>query len=326
MDCSAKVRIKRLISVTQSNDFDCIIAGIFELYRILLCIWPLYHHGFFLIRENGTFTYPQLTVDFFFIISGFFLISSMRKLKKENIWIGTKKLMFSRLTPILSPLLACIVFNALCMILFIRSDIFNTLFINFRYWWYILYLVLGIALLFFAFRLIKNEKLYIIFLVALLITMGVFHYFLEIREFFIYEFTYMARTFACLSLGMLFSYLPKWSPKKFNVNAVIVAILVPFMIYLAYAPKNYLICLCMIALFAVLTYFSSNVNLNGKTFNLLGKMSSRMYVYMSFVSMLCVLGFDNCVMLFIIDICLSILDLLINYYYKKYNIYNNLAI
>lgn len=278
----------------------------------------MYFHGFFFVEYGEAFSVAQLTVDFFFVLSGFFLISSMQKLKKDKPLLGAWELSFSRLKPISFALFFATAFNAVCIILFIRDDILGVLFTNFCYWWYILYLMVGIAVFYLLFRAIKSKKTYAIFLVGIILSMSVFHYAMEEKGFFIYEFTYLARTFSCLAVGMLCSYLPKWKPKKFNFNAIFVAILFPLMLYLAHGQKTYFIRVLMVGLFAGLVYFSANVNVGGKIFIILGKLSARMYVYMSFVSMLAVLGVTYCKLLFIIDLFVSILDLLFSSYYKKY--------
>ena len=283
----------------------------------------MYAHNFFFFKDNhGAFPDAPLTVDFFFVISGFFLISSMQKLRNEKPLIGAWKLMLSRLKPISFSMFFAVAFNAVCMILFIRADYIDVLFTNFCYWWYILYLVIGIAIFYLVFRLIKKRFAYAVFLAVLIVCMGAFHYVMEIGIFDIYPLPYVARTFACIAVGALCSYIPKWKPKKFNYNALFVAVLIPTIFYLTYIPKEYWLRIDLIVLFATLVYFSTNVNVGGKFFDIIGKLSSRMYVYMAFISMICVLGTTNHRFLFIVDLFIAVLDLLFNTYYEKYKILN----
>lgn len=300
--------------------------SLLELYRIFLCFWAMYHHEFFIVAKNEAFPVAQLTVDCFFIISGFFLIKSMQKYKDEHPLVGAGKLIYSRLKPISFPMLVAVIFNAICMALFIRSDFFEVLFTNFQYWWYVLFLLVGIGVLYLAYRLIKYTKGYAIFLVVLMLGMGVFHYLMEELGLFIYEFTYLARTFSCLAVGMLCSYIPKWLPKRFNINIPLVIVLAGVVFYLAYAQKEYWMRILLIVLFACLVYFTANINLSSKILDIVGKMSTRMYIYFAFVSMLCVLGVTDCRLLFVIDIFLATLDLLFTTYYKKYKALKNTTI
>lgn len=292
--------------------------GLLELYRLFFCFWVMHHHEFFFFENNGEFSVAPLAVDFFFILSGFFLLQSMRKLSEEKPLIGAGKLMWSRLKPMSFSLLIATSFNAVCMILFIREDILGVLWTNFHYWWYLLYMVIAIGVLYLLFRCIKKEKWYVVFLAVLALSMGVFHYAMENHNFFIYEFTFVARAFGCLALGMLCSYIPKWKPEKFNYSILFVVVLVPLTGYLAYAEKDYWISLSMIALFTALIYFTSNIHFGGKFFDVIGKMSTRMYVYMTFVSMLHVLGWAHDRLLFVIDVFLASMDVMISHYYQKF--------
>ena len=300
--------------------------SLLELYRIFLCFWAMYAHDFFILERSEAFSVAQLTVDFFYIISGYFLISTMRKLKNVNPFIGAGKLMIGRIKPIFFSMVFATAFNAVCMLLFIRADFWDVLFTNFRYWWFLLYLVISIGIIYLIYRLINNEKAFAIFLIVLTIAMGVLHYQMEEKGFFIYVFTYVARTFGCLAVGMLCSYLPKWKPKVFNVNIVLVAVLFGVVFYLAYAEKEYWTRILMIGLFACLVYFTTNVNFSCKVLDVIGTMSTRMYVYFAFVSMLCVLGVTDCRLLFTINVFLSTMDLLLTQYYKKYKALKNATI
>ncbi|MBE7079883.1 MAG: hypothetical protein E7371_01440 [Clostridiales bacterium] len=295
--------------------------GLLELYRLFFCFWVMYYHEFFFFENPGDekiFSIARLAVDFFFILSGFFLLSSMRKLKEEKVFAGAGKLMWSRLKPMTFSLLIATAFNAVCMALFIREDIPGVLLTNFRYWWYLLYMVLAIGILYLVFRWVKNEKGYAVFLAVLALVMGGLHYAMENHGFFIYEFTFVARTFGCLALGMLLSYIPKWKPKKFNYNILFVVVLVPLTVYLAYIKKDYWLSLTMLGVFMALIYFTSNINVGGKFCDAVGQLSVRMYIYMAFVSMLHVLGWAHDRLLFILDGCLATMDVMLSHYYRKF--------
>ena len=157
-----------------------------------------------------------------------------------------------------------------------------------------------------------------VFLAVLAVSMGVFHYAMDNHGFFIYEFTFVARTFGCLALGMLCSYIPKWIPKKFNYNILITAGLIALTGYMAYIPKDYWLSICMILVFMALIYFTSNINAGCKACDVVGQLSVRMYIYMTFVSMLHVLGWAHDRLLFIIDVCLATMDLVLSHYYRKF--------
>ncbi len=318
---------KRIISVTillknatkgRKRKMEKKRNGLLELYRLFFCFWVMHHHDFFFFKNNGGFSDALLAVDFFFILSGFFLIRSMRKTQSELPLKGMIKLVWSRLKPITFALCFVGIFNLICIALFIRADLFGVLFEVFRYWWYVLYLSVSIGLFYLLYRWVKNEKVFAIILAGIALSMGVFHYMLEERNVFIYEFTFIARAFGYISIGMLFSYIPKWRTGKVNVSTLITLLLIPTVFCFAYYEKTYWIWLIMMALYALLVYFTSNISFNGKLFDIIGQMSAKMYVYMAFVSMLNVMGLSNHRLLFLIDVALSALDVLLSHYYRKY--------
>lgn len=293
--------------------------GLLEIYRLIFCFWVMSCHDFFfLLNTTSAFSYAHLAVDFFFILSGFFLMNSMRKRKDEKLIKGTFKLLFQKLKPLLFTMGFIFIFNMLCVGFFIREDLFDVLFEVFRYWWYILYLVVAISVFYLIYRAVRKEFIFIIIISILAVIMGIFHYEVDQNDFLINWFTFLARTFGCISLGILISYIPHFKTRKFNINIIFVILIIPILFFFAYNEKTYLIRLIMITLFCCLVYFSSNINVTGKAFDIIGMLSVRMYLYMSFISMLDVLGVSNNRLLFIIDVFLSILDLCFYIYKNKY--------
>mgnify|MGYP003299111956 CR=1 FL=1 len=292
--------------------------GLLEIYRFILSFWPMYCHNFFFLENRGvTFSVPELAPDFFFVLSGFFLLNSFRKNTEEPTLLRMVKLVYGRAKPLLFSVCFIASFNFLCIGLFLRDDVFNSLFMMFRYWWYILYLLIALAIFFIIYKGIKNEKLFGVFLGALAVLMALLHYSIKHKGFLSYEFGFPARTFGCMAVGMLVSYIPKFKTKRFNISVIPVVILFSALMYLAYAEKDYIICLVMIVMFAALVYFSSNISVGGIVFDILGHLGTRMYLYMSFVTTLYLLGLTNHRILFVIDVALSVLDMLIYHYRKK---------
>lgn len=295
--------------------------GLLEIYRFLLAFMPLYYHNFFYLKRNyEIFSVPELAVDFFFMISGFFLMRSMRKLKEEKLFKGMGKIMFGRIKPMLYTIGFIVTFNLTCVALFFRDDhdYFNMLFRLFMYWWFVLYLVVAIGLLYLVYRLIKNEKGFAIFLAALAVSMAIIHYLQVEHGMFFSDIVFFTRTLGCTSAGILLSYVPSWKYKKFNIGIPIVIILLPTILYLYYNDKSFLLCLVIIALFAALIYFSSSIPVGGRVFDIIGQLSVRMYLYMALARMFRMLGFTDNRILFFIDIGAAITDLTVTLLIKRY--------
>lgn len=288
--------------------------GLFEVYRLILSFMPLYYHEFFFIERNyEIFEIPEMVIDFFFMISGFFLMSSMRKLKEEKLFTGMGKIMFGRVKPMIVTLALITVFDLISMIFFIKGEYIDILFELFKYWWYVLYLVVGIGLLYLVYRVLKSEKLFCIFLVLLAIGMAHLNYSVIYLEKLDIVWVFVSRAFGGLSAGILVSYIPKINFKKFNPSFLFVIVLVPALLYLQYNDKTFLISAVMIAMFAALMYFSSHISIGGAVFDFIGMLSVRMYLYMAFLTALRYFGITENKMLFSIDIAVSLIDTTITY-------------
>ena len=293
--------------------------GLLDIYRFILGFWVMFHHNFFFMESrDDIFSTAKLAVDFFFVISGYFLLRSMQKKRETRLHIGLKDLIWTRLKPLFFSICFISAFNFLCIGLFIREDILSKTFDIFRYWWYVLYLQIAAAIFYLLFKLIKSKWAFIVCLFVIALGMGILDYFIEMNGILIYELTFWTRTFGCIATGMLISYIPKWNCKKINLSIPIVIALVPTIFYLAYGDKDFFTCILMIVLFTALVYFSTNINLGGKVTDLMGQLSTRMYLYMSFITTIYFLGLTHHRILFVIDVALAIMDLIVSGYKKKY--------
>ena len=293
--------------------------GLLEIYRLILCFWPMYyHHFFFTERDYSRFTVAELSVDFFYVLSGFFLIQSMKKKSEESTFMGMLKMMYGRLRPMLFSICFISGFSLICVGLFVESDYLNTLFEIFKYWWFVLYLVIAVGVFYLLYRLVKNKAVFGVIMFILSLSMGIFHYHLAVRGFFIFEFTFVARTLGCIALGVLVSYIPAIKNKRLLISIPVVAVLFVALMYHAYSEKSYNMCIVMIVMFAFLVYFSSNIPVGGRVFDIMGKLGMRIYLYLPFITVIYYLGITHHRILFVLDITLAVLDLILDSYRTKY--------
>ena len=293
--------------------------GLLEIYRFILCFWPLYFHNYFLVRWDYTrFSVAELSVDFFFMLSGFFLLSAIRKLKDEKVFQGMIKLIYGRLKPMMITICFIVAFNLIGIAFFVRDDYFNVLHQLFMYWWFVLGLLIAIGLFYLIYRLLKSEKRFVIFLALLAAVAACVHYAVNVKGMLHYNVIYFTRTYGCISAGMLLSFIPKLRIKGFNFCIPIVALLIPLLFYLAYNKKNFFICILMILLFGALVYFSYNIPVGGKIFGFMGRLSVKIYLYMALLSMLYMLGLTDNKALFVINVTIAFMNTLLEYYRDKY--------
>ena len=293
--------------------------GLLEIYRLLLCFWPLYFHNFLFGRyDNIRFTTAELAVDFFFLLSGFFLLGALRKEKDSRLFAGLGRLIYSRLKPMLYTIGFIVAFNLVCVAIFVREDYLQVLFDLFKYWWFVLGLLIAIGLFYLFYRLFRSEKLFALFLVFVTILAASVHYIVNVKGMWHINFIYFTRTYGCISVGMLLSLIPRIKVGRFNYCIPIVAILIPTLLYLAYGKKNYYICLFMILLFGALVYFSYGIPVGGRVFDFLGRLSVKIYLYMALLTMLRMMGLAESRLLFVIDILLALMNTLLEYYRDEY--------
>lgn len=293
--------------------------GLLEIYRFLICFWPLYFHNFFYFLMDGkTFNYAVLSVDFFFILSGVFLMKLFRKEREAPVLKGFGRVMLGRVRPMAFTMCFITAFNLACLVIFIREDYYNTIHTLFMYWWFVLFLTVGVGVLYLIYRAFRKEKPFAVFLVLLVLSVAYIHYLVIVKRSLPIKLQFFTRTACFIPLGILISYIPPIKYKKFNPNIPFALVTGLTLLYLAYSQTSFASAVVMVVIFCALTYFSLGISVGGRFFDLVGKLSVRIYLYMSFVTMLYFLGLTNHRVLFVIDVSLSIMDLILSEYKRKY--------
>ncbi len=298
--------------------------GLVEIYRLFFCLWVMYYHNVFLFREGREFSCGYLGVEFFFVLSGFFLVESMRKSKELPLMKGAGRVVGSRFKTMAMPLMVVVPFNLLCTAIFFWDNFFDTFVYAYSYLWFVYYLLIAVFVFYLIYRWIKNEKGFFVFLCIFAVVSCIIHFSIgaAIDDYSIW-FLYPPRTAWTMSLGMLMSYIPRkpWKCKNFNLCILFIPILAGIILYLAYLPKTDLIRFSIVFLSAVLIYISMTVNVGGKFFECIGQLSVRMYIYSAVLCILDSFGLSDCRILFVIDFVLANLDLYASRYYKKWKLF-----
>lgn len=292
--------------------------GLLEIYRFLICFWPLFYHDFFFFeRSYEVFTVATLAVDFFFMISGYFFLKMARRLKDTTVLSGIGRIISSRARTLGFSLAFLSIFTVVCTLLFIKENRLQALFEMVKYWWFILYLLVATILFYVVYRLVKKEWLFLSILALVVCSAIALHY---IFGYLYYDPTplFFTRTFGCIAFGVLVSVVPPLKPKHPFALLPAVAILLASLIVLAYNDKSYFDCLFIILLFSLLVYISTAIPIGGRAFDMIGRLSVKMYVYMAFITPLYLLGLTNHRVLFIIDVAVASLDLMIETYRENY--------
>ncbi len=301
--------------------------GLVEIYRLFFCLWVMYYHNVFFIKDLRGFSGGYLGVEFFFVLSGFFLIGSMRKTKDKPLMKGAGLVVGNRFKTMVMPLMVVVPFNLICTTIFFWDNFFEVFVHAYSYLWFVYYLLIAVFIFYLLYRWIKSEKGFFIFLCLFALTTCVAHFSIgaAIDDYSIW-FLYPLRTAWTMSLGMLMSYIPRkpWQWKNFNLYILLIPILAGGILYLAYLPKTDAIRFAIVFLSAVLIYISLTVNIGGKVFEYIGKLSVRMYLYSAILCVLMSFGLKDCRLFFVIAFILATLDLYLSRYYEKCKLFKKL--
>ncbi len=255
--------------------------GLLELFRFLFSVWVAYYHGFFPILSDK-FSGVNISVDFFFLLTGLFFLKSVEKYREKPYFKSVSSILWGRSKRLIIPLAIAALSVLLCNIIFPMDFGFNW---PLSFLWFFAAQYLLLALYFLLYKKIKSRLAFnIVMVVIILISMSTFRL-LEVRNFDI-----PLRTPAMLALGILLSQIPKLQIKAKKpstakkctvlVNALGFAASTALLIYLAYLPKFEvwrLHLMCLIICPAVI-YFASSLPVHGKFFNLLGELSLYLYL------------------------------------------------
>lgn len=275
--------------------------SLIELMRFLFALWVLYYHGFVPYRVNG-FGDGFLAVEFFFVLSGFYLIRTIDKYKDLPTKQGLKQFLKHRFASIAIPFLINEVF------VLYRSFVIDPSIINFSFGflWYIRDLFIAISVIFILRKRCSSDKKFYQTL-ALLSAIAFFAF---------YPIWWLAwpggpfRSIASIPLGMFAALIPKLSANNQNKSkgfltkfAIVLGLLVTSLICLkiTYLPKTTLLrYILVIIIYPAMIYFASCINFNCAFLNWLGSLSFLIYSFQCPLRILQHYGLTNSTHLFII--------------------------
>lgn len=255
--------------------------GLIELIRFLISIWVAYFHGFFPILSDK-FNGVNTSVDFFFVLSGFFFLKSMEKYVDRPIYKVIPHIFWDRTKRFIVPLVIAALSILYCNIVFDWE--FNGFNWPFSFLWFFAAQFVFLTLFYVLIRTIKQR---LVLNIACVLIIGIFmSMFLILTR----EFDRPARGPAMVAIGILLSQIPKLEirgedRKKAErltllVNAIGFAVFFLSFVYLAYLPgyeiwKLHLLC-CVVGPGTL--YFAAALPVRSKFLNLLGELSVFIYL------------------------------------------------
>ena len=259
--------------------------GLIELFRFLCSVWVAYFHGFFPILSDK-FDGVNISVDFFFMVSGLFFLKAIEKYREKPFLEGAVFIFWSRTKSFIVPLIIAALSILSCNIIFeLDFGGFNW---PLSFLWFFAAQFVYMTVLYLILKNTKKRSTFNIICAGVVcISMSLF---LFMPEWFARQFDRVFRGPAMLALGMLLSQVPRFKIKldnekkadKINIllNAIGFTVSAAAFIYLAYLPgysvwKTHLFT-CLVC--PALLYFALGLPVKGKFFNLLGEISVFIYL------------------------------------------------
>ena len=255
--------------------------GIVELFRFLCSIWVAYFHGFFPVLSDN-FSGVNISIDFFFMVSGIFFIKSMEKYKEKSFRDAFKHITWDKTKGFIVPLGIAALSVLCCNILFELE--FNRFNWPLSFLWFFVAQFAYLSLIFVIFKHTKRRSTFnIICFIILCITMS----------FCIFGSETLGRVLrgpGMLAMGIFISQIPKVKFELENkvkaerlaliLNIVGFVVSAATFIYLAYLPEYAIwklhVFICLVC--PAFLYFATSLPVKGKIFNLLGELSIFVYL------------------------------------------------
>ena len=283
--------------------------SLIELYRFIFAMNVVKNHGYFPYR-GSYFSPGRISVEFFFVLSGLFLIRTIDKYRDYPFFKGLFVLIKDKLLSLGIPLVVGLIFNIAYKFV-VGVDSFADIGI-WGYLWYVHDMLMAFTFYYALRRLVKSEKAFLIVTAAVFVVATVLH----IMPTF-WSWGYF-RSFSSMSAGVLVSYLPKYKPKRRFLA------LIPLFVAQAWALRMLLFgfvrveeVLLDIVVYPALIYFSFNVEVHSSVLNYLGSLSFGLYAYQCVTRFLESVGFGNEWLYFIIILTLTVVTDLIKRLNKR---------
>lgn len=313
---SAGVSIMTSCLLEQNKSIRRRKNSLLELLRFLSALWVLYYHDYVPFK-NMLFSEGYLAVEFFFILSGFYLMRSMNKYLDMPTKQGLFEFIKHRFKNIAIPFTIGEIFVLIYSFAF---EISYNLF--FGYLWYIRDLFIAMIGIFLLKKYIKSEKLFYIVLATVSIVAMFGFIWLPVIAWPNGPF----RSINSIPIGMIVALIPsikignETHYNKMSAIIPIVSFLVVGLGCLAIIILPYkhpvLPYLLVILVYPSLIYFANQIEYSNKFLDWLGSLSFPIYAFQCIVRVIEACGLKNNTVLFVILLSLVILYSIIIEYCK----------
>lgn len=287
--------------------------SILEILRLCASLWVMYYHGLSLFERTEAFRNGRIAVDFFFLLSGFFFLTSFKKEEDKQVIKGLTCFIWKRFKPLMWTFLICFVFSIAYYIQFFQSFFEPSIW---GYLWYVPHLMIVFSFYFIIRKLLKRDWAFnLITAISTIVCMTLV--LTGTTDYGIF------RGIAGVGLGVLISQIPKiWQYKMGKITSVVLTPLlfsIITILAILHPPTVIQDCLCLLILFPAIVYFASQIPVSNKYINAICSISFGLYAYQAVIRIFeANLIITSHWQMFLIVLALAIVDKLIHYLIKKH--------
>ena len=279
--------------------------SLIELYRFFFALNVVKNHGFF--PEGFNYFSPgRVSVEFFFVLSGFLFVGTLEKLSDLPLNKSLPKMIVGKLKPLFFPLIIGVLSNIIYNI--VAKEYFDGIW---GYLWYIEAMMLVFIAYLVLRRVIKSEKVFTY------VTLGIFTLATLMRfSGVFYEWGYV-RAAATISLGMLLSKLPKIEiERKWIAWVILIPVQAMCFVIVCFHLGNVdwfggfrgVEFILDNLLYPALIYLTFNVSISSKVLDYLGALSFGLYAFQCPADLFRLLGISNVYILLLIIVTLAVTE------------------
>lgn len=268
--------------------------SLIELYRFIFAMNVVKNHGFF-PYQGKLFGPENLSVEFFFILSGWFIRSSFDKHINLPYFKGLFLMLRHKLVALGIPLLISLLFWIPYRFM-VESDVIL------GYLWFIHDMFVVFIFYYTLRKFVRNEKIFFGISALLFIAASIFHAIPEFRS------NGWFRAISSMSLGILISYIPSIKMKHQWLLYIPLVFVWGFIIRMLFFDYSFIEEeILNLLVFPALIYLTFQLSSHNKALNYLGAISFGLYAYQHVPRLMRILEFGNVWIYFIIVVALAVL-------------------
>ena len=278
--------------------------SLIELYRFFFAVNVVKGHGFFpwAIPYFGP---ARVSVEFFFVLSGFLFVRSLERLRDMPLKQGLPRLIVEKMKPLFFPVVVGLICN---LIYNIKSGEVSGLW---GYLWYVHAMLLTFLAYLVLRRLVRSDRAFytavavILLLATLMRFSGIF-----------YSWGYV-RAASTISLGMLLSRIPP-IPERYRrlIPLALVPVLLATVAAVCFSLGNLEVLggfrwaelILDLVLYPALIYLTFGLRISSRPLNYLGALSFGLYAFQCPADLLRLLGVENNYILLSLIVALAVLE------------------